>query len=83
MTQSATFDPTTGLENSTYNIISALDREAKFLHSTIDTYIGDAQKENRPDVEQVWRIIKEDNRKHIKMLRDALTKEAKQEKLNR
>lgn len=83
MTQSAGFDPKTGLENSTYNVISALDREAKFLHSTIDTYISDAQKENRSDIEQVWNTIKEDKKKHIKMLRDALTKDAKQEKLNK
>ncbi len=75
--------PATGLENSTYNLISSLDREAKFLYKTVDTYIEDARRENRPDIENVWKTIKEDNKKHIKMLREALSKDAKEEKLNR
>ncbi|HEX7033383.1 MAG TPA: hypothetical protein VF172_10320 [Nitrososphaera sp.] len=74
--------PATGLENSTYNLISSLDREAKFLYKTVDTYIEDARRENRQDIEEVWKTIKEDNKKHIKMLREALSKDAKEEKLN-
>jgi hypothetical protein len=47
MTSSSTIagekkDETTGLENSTYNILIALGKEAKFLYSTIDTYTSDA-----------------------------------------
>jgi hypothetical protein len=38
----------TKLENSTYNILSALGKEAQFLYSTIDTYIHDAEQDNRP-----------------------------------
>ncbi len=41
---------TTKLENTTYNILAALGREADFLYSTIDTYINDAQKANRQDL---------------------------------
>jgi hypothetical protein len=41
---------TTRLENSTYNILIALGREADFLYSTIDNYIEDAKKDNRPHV---------------------------------
>jgi rubrerythrin len=73
---------TTGLENSTYNLISSLDQEAKFLYKTIDTYIEDARRERRSDVEDVWKTIKEDKKKHVKMLREALSKDAKEEKLN-
>ena len=29
---------TTGLENTTFNILIALGKEAQFLYSTIDTY---------------------------------------------
>jgi hypothetical protein len=36
----------TRLDNSTYNVMVALGREADFLHSTIDTYISDAEREN-------------------------------------
>ena len=35
-------DETIGLANSTYNILIALGKEAKFLYSTIDTYTSDA-----------------------------------------
>ena len=76
-------NPTTGLENSTYNIISSLDQEAKFLYKTIDTYIEDAKRERRSDVEEVWNTIKEDKKKHVKMLREVLSKDAREEKLNR
>ena len=34
-----------GLDNTTYNLISALEREADFLYSTVETYINDASKE--------------------------------------
>jgi hypothetical protein len=33
----------TRLENSTYNILMALGKEADFLYSTADTYIEDAR----------------------------------------
>jgi hypothetical protein len=36
---------TAGLDNTTYNLISALEREADFLYSTVETYINDASKE--------------------------------------
>ena len=35
----------TRLENSTYNILMALGKEADFLYSTIDTYIQDAERD--------------------------------------
>ena len=66
-----------------FNLISALDQEAKFLYKTIDTYIEDARRERRTDVEEVWKTIKEDKKEHVKMLREALSKDAKEEKLNR
>jgi glutamate mutase epsilon subunit len=37
----------TRLDNSTFNVMVTLGREADFLHSTIDTYIADAQRENK------------------------------------
>ena len=73
---------TTKLENTTYNILAALGREADFLYSTIDTYINDAQKANRQDLVKMWNTIKQDRERHLQMLREALEKEAKQEKLS-
>jgi hypothetical protein len=72
---------TTKLENTTYNILASLGKEADFLYSTIDNYINDAQKANRQDLLKMWNTIKQDRERHLQMLREALEKEAKQEKL--
>ena len=85
MTESTTTTKheTTRLENSTFNILIALGKEAKFLYSTIDTYTSDAQKANRSDLVNMWNTIKQDRQKHMQMLRQALEKEAKEEKLSK
>jgi rubrerythrin len=79
---STTKDETTKLENSTYNILMALGKEAKFLYSTIDTFIEDARKDNNSEVENMWKTIKQERERHLGMLRGALEKQAKQEKLH-
>jgi hypothetical protein len=78
---STTKDETTKLENSTYNILIALGKEARFLYSAIDTYIEDARKDNNTDLENMWRNIKQDRERHLAMLRGALDKQAKEQKL--
>jgi hypothetical protein len=37
----------TQIQNSTYNVLSAMGREADFLYSTVDKYIQDAQSDGR------------------------------------
>jgi rubrerythrin len=74
---------TTGLENTTFDILIALGKEAQFLYSTIDTYTSDAEKGNRSDLVNMWNTIKQDRQRHMQMLREALEKEAKEEKLKR
>ena len=78
---SATKDETTRLENSTYNILIALGKEARFLYSAIDTYIDDARKDNNSELEKIWKTIKQERERHLAMLRDALDKQAKEQKL--
>ncbi|MDQ3836894.1 MAG: hypothetical protein M3270_08175 [Thermoproteota archaeon] len=78
---STTRDETTRLENSTYNILMALGKEANFLYSTIDTYIEDARKDNNSDLENIWNTIKQERQRHLGMLRDALDRQAKERKL--
>ncbi len=78
---STTRDETTKLENSTYNILIALGKEARFLYSAIDTYIEDARKDNKSELENMWKTIKQDRERHLGMLRDALDKQAKERKL--
>lgn len=82
MDKSSTKDQTTKLENSTFNILIALGKEAQFMYSTIDTYISDAQKDNNSELENTWNTIKEERKRHMDMLRKALEKEAKEEKLS-
>jgi hypothetical protein len=79
---SATKDETTKLENSTYNILIALGKEARFLYSAIDTYIDDARKDNNSELEKIWKTIKQERERHLAMLRDALDKQAKEQKLH-
>jgi hypothetical protein len=74
---------TAKLDNSTYNILRALGREADFLYSTVDTYINDANKDNRQHLVDIWNEMKRDKQRHLQMLRDALEKEAKEEKLSK
>jgi hypothetical protein len=80
-TMSSTKDETTRIENSTYNILIALGKEARFLYSAIDTYIDDARKDNNSELEKTWKTIKQERERHLAMLRDALDKQAKEQKL--
>ena len=75
-------DETTKLENSTYNILKSLGKEAKFLYSVIDTYIDDARKDNNSDLENMWKTIKQERQRHLGMLRAALDKQSKEQKLH-
>jgi hypothetical protein len=75
-------DETTRLENSTYNILMALGKEADFLYSTVDTYIKDAEIDGREYLVELWLEMKKDKQKHLNMLRQALEKEAIEEKLS-
>jgi hypothetical protein len=74
---------TTRLENSTYNILVALGNEADFLYSTVDIYIEDAKKDNRQNLIEIWNQMKRHKEKHLQMLKEALEKEAKEQKLDR
>ena len=62
----------TGLDNTTYDILSALGREADFLYDTIDKYIDDAKQSNNEELVDLWNRIKQDRLKHINDLKEAL-----------
>jgi hypothetical protein len=72
----------TQLENTTYNILAAVGKDADFLYTTIGTYIKDAQNANRSDLVAIWNTIKQDRQRHLQTLRQALEKEAKEQKLS-
>ena len=64
----------TGLDNSTYDILSTLGKDADFLYDDIDKYIRDAESANESDLVELWKTIRNDRQKHIEMLKDALKK---------
>ncbi|MFB5599921.1 MAG: hypothetical protein ACE5SW_06815 [Nitrososphaeraceae archaeon] len=68
----------TGLDNSTYNILSALGKNADFLYDTIDKYIKDAESANKSELVEIWKTIRNDHHKHVDMLKNALEKEIHQ-----
>ena len=45
------------------------------LDDTIETYIKDAQKANKTKVVEMWQTIKQDRKKHMHMLKEALEEE--------
>jgi hypothetical protein len=65
----------TGLNNTTYDILSALGKDADFLYDTIDKYIDDAKKSNKNELVDLWNRIKQDRLKHIDELKEALERE--------
>ena len=65
----------TGLSNRAYDILRTLGKDADFIYDTIDKYIQDAEKDNRSDLVDMWKTIKQDREKHVHMLKDALENE--------
>ena len=64
----------TGLDNTTYDILSTLGKDADFLYDDIDKYIRDAESANESGLVELWKTIRNDRQKHIEMLKDALKK---------
>ncbi|MBA3978131.1 MAG: hypothetical protein H0X50_08090 [Nitrosopumilus sp.] len=65
----------TGLSNRAYDILRTLGKDADFIYDTIDKYIQDAEKDNRSDLIDMWKTIRQDREKHVHMLKDALENE--------
>ena len=68
----------TGLTNRAYDILRTLGKDADFLYDTIGKYIHDAEKDGRQDLVDMWKTIKQDRERHVKLLKDALEKEIHQ-----
>ena len=71
----------TKLANSTYNIIRALEKDADFLYSTVGQYIQDAEKDGRSDLVNVCNTIRQVKERHLQMLKEALSNEARKDNL--
>jgi hypothetical protein len=52
-----------------------LGKDADFLYDTIEKYIKDAETANKPELVKIWQTIKEDRKRHLHLLKEALEKE--------
>ena len=62
-------------------MITQIEKKADFLYSSVEKYIRDAEKDNKPELMKLWSTMKEDEQKHLKMLRGHLVREVKENKL--
>ena len=69
------------LEDSTFNVITQLEKKADFLFSSVEKYVRDAEKDNKPELVKMWNTIKQDEQNHLRMLREELVREVKENKL--
>jgi hypothetical protein len=58
-----------------------MEKKADFLHSVVNQYIRDADKENRPELVNLWNTIKEDEQRHMELLKEELAKEISRDTL--
>ena len=65
----------TELTDTAYDILKVLGKDADFIYDTIETYIRDAQKANKTKVVEMWQTIKNDRKRHMHMLKEALEQE--------
>ena len=66
---------TTELTDTAYDILKVMGKDADFLHDTIETYIEDAERANKPQLVAIWQTIKNDRKRHMHILKEALEQE--------
>jgi hypothetical protein len=66
---------TSELTDTAYDILKVLGKDADFLYDTIEKYIKDAETANKPELVKIWQTIKEDRKRHLHLLKEALEKE--------
>jgi hypothetical protein len=66
---------TSELSDTAYDILKVLGKDADFLYDTIENYIKDAGTANKPELVKIWQTIKEDRKRHMHLLKEALEKE--------
>jgi hypothetical protein len=70
MSSTSTFE----LTDTAYDILKVLGKDTDFLYDTIKKYIKDAETANRPESVKIWQTIKEDRKRHMHLLKEALEK---------
>ena len=65
----------TELTDTAYDILKVMGKDADFLYDTIEVYIKDAQKASKTELVEIWQTIRNDRKKHMHILKQALEKE--------
>ena len=52
-----------------------MGKDADFLYDTIETYIEDAKSANKLQLVAIWQTIKNDRKRHMHILKEALEQE--------
>ena len=63
------------LTDTAYDILKVLGKDADFLYDTIETYIKDAQRANKSQLVEICQTIKNDRKRHMHLLKEALERE--------
>ena len=69
------------LEDSTFNVITRIEKKAAFLYSCVEKYIRDTEKDNKPELIPFWTLAKEDEQNHLWTLREELVRAVREKKL--
>ena len=65
----------TELTDTAYDILKVMGKDADFLYDTIETYMEDAKRANKPQLVAIWQTIKNDRKRHMHILKEALEQE--------
>ncbi|AFU57638.1 hypothetical protein Ngar_c06950 [Candidatus Nitrososphaera gargensis Ga9.2] len=69
------------MDNCCFDIMTQTEKKADFLYHAADRYIQDAQAANRPELAHLWNMIKQDEQRHLDMLKRELAKDVQEGRL--
>lgn len=68
------------LEDSTFNMVTQIEKKADFLYSSVEK-LHSRCKDNKPELVKLRSTMKEHKQKHLKILHEHLVKEVRENKL--
>ena len=69
------------MDNCCFDIMTQTEKKADFLYRAADTYIQDANAANRQELAHLWNTIKQDEQRHLDMLKQELARDVQQGRL--
>jgi rubrerythrin len=70
------------LDDCSFDIMTQTEKKADFLHSAVDKYIRGAEAANRQGLVDVWNTIKQDEQRHLDMLKKELEKDVREGRMS-